>query len=128
MKTINPKPILLALSFVFASTVMVAQETRPQKSEDPLTELTSVKAYNAFVKTLDWTQLNADFKVALEEKYNELIEEMDRKFHQSTKQADMAIAPVTCVYTFVEHTFYLYTSNPNNTFTTHLENLNKSTP
>ena len=104
MKTINPKPILLALAFVFACTVMVAQQTHSQKSKDPLTELKTVKAYNAYVKTLDWTELSTEFKVALEEKYNALIHDMDQTFHhQPSEKADMAATPqVSSVYTFVD--------------------------
>ena len=106
MKTINPKPFVLALSFFFAGTVMFAQQVYPQKSGDQLSDLQTIKAYNDYVKKLNWNELSSEFKTALEEKYNVLIAAMDREFHHAPDKPDIVKVQLPCIYSFVDTNAY----------------------
>ncbi len=55
-------------------------------NKTPKPELKTLKAYNAYVKTIDLTKASAADKAWLEHKYNSLVDAMDQKYHNKSKE------------------------------------------
>ncbi len=80
----------------------VSQEASTDTNQDPQeVTINNIKEFNAFVKTLNWNVVTQAEKVWLEEKYNELVEQMERMYH-GTPSSDIVMNEDVPVYSYTD--------------------------
>lgn len=89
MKTIHLKSIGLAIITLISISAVSAQSNLPASQKklyaSPFTtmeKLNTIAAFNEYSRKLNWDMLNKKEKDLLTKIYNDLVEEMEKKYHQ----------------------------------------------